>query len=45
MKVSVTLVRSFLNQKSCGVMTLQLTMIQYAHQYGPNMRLMNVKPS
>ena len=34
------LVRSFLNQKSCGVMTLQLTMIKYAHQYWPKARLM-----
>ena len=33
MNISGMLVRTFLNQKSCGVMTLQLTMIQYAHEY------------
>ena len=27
-----TFVRSFLNQKNCGEITLQLTIIQYAHQ-------------
>ena len=39
------LVRSFLNQKSCGMSTLQLIIVQYAHQYGPNARFMNVKRS
>jgi hypothetical protein len=28
MNITVTFVRSFLNQKSCGEITLQLTMIQ-----------------
>src|SRR3954469_2505039 len=40
-----TLVRIFLNQNSCGMPTLQLTIVQYAHAYGPKARLMNVKPS
>ena len=41
MNISGMLVRTFLNQKSCGVMTLQLTMIQYAHEYWPKARFMN----
>ena len=35
------LVRSFLNQNSCGEITLQVIIVQYAHQYGPVARLMN----
>ncbi len=38
--MSGMLVRIFLNQKSCGEITLQLTMIQYAQAYWPNARLM-----
>jgi len=45
MKLTVTLVRSFLDQKSCGLMTLHDIMIQYAHQYWPNARLMKAKLS
>src|SRR6185503_20364554 len=39
------LVRAFLDQKTCGLITLQLIMIQYAHAYGPSARFMNVKNS
>src|SRR5882757_9481891 len=39
--VAERLVRIFLNQKSCGETTLQVIIHQYAHQYGPNIRLMN----
>ena len=39
------LLRAFLNQKICGVITLQLTIIQYAQLYGPNARLMKAKDS
>ena len=28
-------VRTFLNQNTCGAATLQVIMIQYAHAYGP----------
>ncbi len=28
----IMLVRTFLNQKNCGTSTLQLIMVQYAHQ-------------
>ena len=33
------LVRIFLNQNTCGEMTLQLTMIQYDQAMGPKARL------
>src|SRR5690349_2023020 len=38
-------VRHFLNQKNCGTMTLQLTIMMYAHEYSPRMRLRNVNHS
>ncbi len=34
MKTINMLVRIFLNQKNCGTITLQVTMVQKAHQYG-----------
>jgi hypothetical protein len=34
-------VRTFLDQKSCGAIRLQVIIVQYAHQYGPVARLMN----
>src|SRR5690606_1128473 len=39
------LVRIFLNQKSCGEITLQVIIVQYAHQYGPAIRLANAAMS
>ncbi len=33
-KTSSMLVRIFLNQKNCGTITLQVTIVQNAHQYG-----------
>src|SRR4051812_43080344 len=33
-KTTNGLVRIFLNQKTCGESTLQLIIVQYAHQYG-----------
>ena len=45
MNCQAMLVRTRLNQKSCGESTLQVTIVQYAHQYGPNARLMNVNCS
>ena len=32
--------RIFLNQNSCGLITLHVIMIQYDHEYGPLKRLM-----
>ena len=45
MKEATRLVRIFLNQKSWGVITLHVIMLQYAHQYGPVARLMNAYAS
>ena len=40
------LVRTFLNQKSCGDdARCSVTIVQYAHPYGPNARLMKAKRS
>ena len=43
--VASTLVLIFLNQKSCGVITLHVIMLQYAHQYGPKALFMNAYDS
>ena len=45
MKRTTMLVRAFLNQKTCGESTLHVIIVQYAHQYGPKARLMNVNCS
>src|SRR5262245_18609782 len=37
--------RAFLNQKICGVITLHVNMIQNAQAYGPKARLRNTKRS
>ncbi len=39
--VANKLVRSLCDQNNCGVITLQVIILQYAHQYGPVARLMN----
>ena len=44
-KINHGVVRHHLNQNSCGLMTLQLIMIQYAHQYGPNARFLKAYSS
>jgi hypothetical protein len=41
MNVAMRLVLIFLNQKSCGVITLHVIIPQYAHQYGPVALLRN----
>ena len=38
-------VRHHLNQKTCGEITLQEIIVQYAHQYGPNARFLNAYSS
>src|SRR5215510_11515557 len=45
MKMRIGLRRTFLSQNTCGTSTLQLTIRKYAHQNGPNARLMKVKLS
>src|SRR5215467_11920579 len=39
------LVRIRLDQKNCGLMTLQLIIVQYAQAYGPSARFLKVKNS
>ena len=39
------LVRTFLLQKTCGMMMLQLISAQYQYRYGPISRLLSIKNS
>ena len=39
------LVRNFLNQKTCGLRTLQEIIVQYAQAYGPPARFLNTNHS
>ena len=39
-KVAMRLGRIFLIQNHCGLITFQVIMIQYDHEYGPLKRLM-----
>ena len=44
-KMSQGLLRARRDQNTCGVTTLQKTIVQYAQAYGPNARLMKTNPS
>jgi len=44
-RMTQTLVRAFLDQSTCGATTLQQTITQNAHAYGPKGRFMNTNCS
>src|SRR5262245_53035248 len=45
MSVAIGLVRTLLNQWSCGMRTLHVIIVQYAQAYCPKARFTNAKPS